>query len=1351
MAVAMEFSPSYHHVSTTNYLHHHHHHHHLMIVKKKKSVLTMRPPHNTCTRYYHVPSYSQHYLHVSPSPCDQNDSDFEGLCRHGHIKEALPLLFFQIMDPQSSLLPPLFFTLFRSCSKKKSLHEAKLVHAHLFSYGLESFTFIGEGLVEMLVKCGGFDDAIQIVYVLPYTTSNTWTNLIIEYIESGQSQHALRMYRAMQEMVFTQSINPYNYVNMFKACANVADLKMGKVLHEEAWAKTWLKVNAFVGSTIITMYGKCGCIIEARKVFDELSERDVVTWNAMLSAYIEEGKEEDALLLQPTMQDEGVSSNARTLVIALQACYMLADKTMRDTSLQEKENKETILKVGRTLHTDACFKGFELDVFVANSLVNMYGKCGRISEAEYVFRCNIPIRNVVSWTLLLSIYMEQDEENKVLHAYRQMQEEGVQPNEWTFSIVFQACCMLLDKEEAFVVANQRIKVFSLKIVQALHHDVRRNGLHSNVFVGSRLVSTYGKCGSIVEAENVFQGLQHPDAIAWSAMMSAYVEVGDGKRALQLFNQIDGKYLILDEQIFVIALQACCVLAEGKNLEAQDDARMKKLALEIGELIYADVVKRGLDLDTFVSNAIFSMYSKCGVLEEAENVFYGSSPCDAMLWMSMLSAYVDQDQEKAIMLYRQMSEEGCLGDNGRSYVMALQACNLLGEKDKDTDMIIRPIMSMALEIGQGLHADATKKGMLSNVYVGSALIGLYGTCGDIVEAENVFSCLSLYDMVAWNTMLLAYVKQNLPERALQFFLHMQKDLSVVPNNRTFVIILQACWMLAEEEEAVLVDGQFIKTMCLEIGEAMHQDIENLGFIADPFVNNSLICMYGKCGNILEAEVLFGSSCKDNVVPWNIMLSIYAEHGFEEKIFQLLNQMWKEGIDQDERTFLIAFQACCELAQQENVVREGKTLKEISLEFGRLQHSLARRKGMDSDIFVSSSLISMYGKCGSIVDAENVFAGLLQRDSVSWNSIIHAYVYQGEPERGLQIYTEMQRKGFRSNSRTFVVALEACCAIAEKVEEKVGVEVQSFKSTSLEIGRALHMDARQSKFCLDAFVVSALVSMYGKCGGIEEAEKVLSESSQYCGLIAHNAMLSAYIENGQAESALNLFRAIQKESFSMDHLTLWYALQACSMIGTVDMCRHIHWMIVSCEYDSIPLLATALIHTYGNCATVRDAQATFDLLEEADIISWTVLLTCYAQQGNYSVNIRNFREMQFYGIEPDGVTFLSLLCACNHAGVTSDGILYFKLMLKDYGINPKMEHFSIMIDILGRAGDFGNAEGIMSKMPMNPDLTTWLCLLSACRHHGKFELGKEAFKSAVNLHPMLESSYILMANMYADNRS
>ena len=280
----------------------------------------MRPPHNTCTRYYHVPSYSQHYLHVSPSPCDQNDSDFEGLCRHGHIKEALPLLFFQIMDPQSSLLPPLFFTLFRSCSKKKSLHEAKLVHAHLFSYGLESFTFIGEGLVEMLVKCGGFDDAIQIVYVLPYTTSNTWTNLIIEYIESGQSQHALRMYRAMQEMVFTQSINPYNYVNMFKACANVADLKMGKVLHEEAWAKTWLKVNAFVGSTIITMYGKCGCIIEARKVFDELSERDVVTWNAMLSAYIEEGKEEDALLLQPTMQDEGVSSNARTLVIALQAC-----------------------------------------------------------------------------------------------------------------------------------------------------------------------------------------------------------------------------------------------------------------------------------------------------------------------------------------------------------------------------------------------------------------------------------------------------------------------------------------------------------------------------------------------------------------------------------------------------------------------------------------------------------------------------------------------------------------------------------------------------------------------------------------------------------------------------------------------------------------------------------------------------------------------------------------------------------------------------------------------------------------------------------------------------------------------
>eukprot|EP00250_Pteridium_aquilinum_P000890 c11072_g1_i1 orf=987-1889(-) len=273
------------------------------------------------------------------------------------------------------------------------------------------------------------------------------------------------------------------------------------------------------------------------------------------------------------------------------------------------------------------------------------------------------------------------------------------------------------------------------------------------------------------------------------------------------------------------------------------------------------------------------------------------------------------------------------------------------------------------------------------------------------------------------------------------------------------------------------------------------------------------------------------------------------------------------------------------------------------------------------------------------------------------------------------------------------------------------------------------------------------MYGKCGAILEAEEAFSILSQR-NIVTCNAMLSAYVEQRLGEKALHLYWIMQKEQVALDDITLICILQACCETGSLEACRQIHFHITSMGYDESHSVISTLIHGYGSCGSMVNAESIFAGLLAPDVVSWSACVAGHAGEGNCSASMDTFEKMQLAGVQPNEVTFSSVLATCSHAGLVMEALHLFRYISQDASLVPDLKHYNSMIDLLGRAGDFKGLEEMLHRMPMQGDLTFWLCLLSVCRIHGNVGLAKQAFDHAVNLQPNYPAAYILLSNIYAD---
>jgi pentatricopeptide repeat protein len=285
--------------------------------------------------------------------------------------------------------------------------------------------------------------------------------------------------------------------------------------------------------------------------------------------------------------------------------------------------------------------------------------------------------------------------------------------------------------------------------------------------------------------------------------------------------------------------------------------------------------------------------------------------------------------------------------------------------------------------------------------------------------------------------------------------------------------------------------------------------------------------------------------------------------------------------------------------------------------------------------------------------------------------------------------------------------------------------------------------------DLFVGSSLIDMYSKCGFLETAEQVFNTLPN-CDVVSWNALIAGFTEYGCAEEALNNFLKMQCRGFSPDDFTFSCVLKSCAKTEASEKSQELHAAIIQKGLERDLVVGSTLVGAYSKCGSSAEAHDVFTFLPVPDVVAWTALIAGHGLQlGEAEKAIHVLNEMIREGVEPNLVTFVGVLNACSNAGLITEGENCLGQIRENYGSILRAEHFTCMVDLLGRAGHLDEAIAVIKKMPFHPGAVVWQSLLGACRKWGHVEFGKLAFENAVSLDQKNVAAYVCMANIYAED--
>ncbi|KAJ7539199.1 hypothetical protein O6H91_11G081000 [Diphasiastrum complanatum] len=549
------------------------------------------------------------------------------------------------------------------------------------------------------------------------------------------------------------------------------------------------------------------------------TQRSVFYWTTELTRQVKDGQDMKALKLFQDMQNEGVNPDKYIFVPVLKACARLM-----------------ALEEGRYVHGQIIQQKCQSDVFVSSCLIDMYAKCRSIEDVNRVFNGMFTC-DVVVWSSMISAYAICDKGEKALELYKQMKQENVVPNHVTILGVLKACTSIDALEEG----------------RFVHAEVIRRGLDSNVSIANCLMDMYAKCGSIEDACSVFNVIQTPDVISWSAMILGYANCGMGKKGLVLFQQMQREKVEPNSASFVGTLKACSSI----------------VALEEGRHVHGQAVLKSQDTNVLVASCLINLYAKSGSIEDACQVFSVMPSPNSVSWSAMVVGYVSCGQGlKALQLFRQMLLEGIEMDKV-TFVNILNACASV----------------RALEDGRHVHTQAVRSGLDSDICVGNCLIDMYAKCGSIEDACRVFANMPTHNLVSWSSMILGFANCGQGVKALELFQLMLQD-GMEPNIVTYVGVLKACTDIAALKE----------------GRHIHAQVIKRGFESEVIVTSCLVDMYARCGNIEDAYRVFNNSLIHDMALYNSMIGGYAVHGLGKGAFEIFERMSHTNLEMDDATFV-----------------------------------------------------------------------------------------------------------------------------------------------------------------------------------------------------------------------------------------------------------------------------------------------------------------------------------------------------------------------------------------------------------------------------------------------------------------
>ncbi|PON54035.1 Tetratricopeptide-like helical domain containing protein [Parasponia andersonii] len=492
---------------------------------------------------------------------------------------------------------------------------------------------------------------------------------------------------------------------LVQKCTSVASLKQARQLHALLLTTTTVVWRSpYLYNNIISMYSRCRSVGDARKMFEKMPQRNVVSFNALIAACSRVPDHAvSALKMSTQMGVECVSPNGSTFTSLFQASSVLEDWL-----------------VGSLIHAQVVKFGYLNDQRVQTSLLGMYSKCGDLHAAGKVFGWLVD-KDVVAWNSIMYGNLKNDEAEKGLHLYEDMLRTGVTPTQFTYSMVLNVCS----------------RVGDYQLGQLTHARVIVSISEADLTLQNALLDMYCNCGDIETAFTLFRRMENKDLVSWNSMISGYIENGDGEKAMYVFVRLRGiSFFKPDQYTFaaVISATAGC------------------LACGYGKPLHAQVIKEGFEKSVFVGSTLVSMYFKNGEAESADKVFHSISEKDVVLWTEMITSNSRLAQgNNAIKFYYKMCREGNKVD---SFALsgALSAC---------ADLAI-------LKQGEMIHSQAIKTGYEAEMSVCGSLVDMYGKNGIVEAACSVFSQASNPDLKCWNSILGGFSHHGMAEEALDIF-------------------------------------------------------------------------------------------------------------------------------------------------------------------------------------------------------------------------------------------------------------------------------------------------------------------------------------------------------------------------------------------------------------------------------------------------------------------------------------------------------------------------------------------------------------------------------------------------------
>ncbi|CAL9158337.1 pentatricopeptide repeat-containing protein At1g14470 isoform X1 [Musa acuminata AAA Group] len=541
----------------------------------------------------------------------------------------------------------------------------------------------------------------------------------------------------------------------------------------------------------------------------------------------------------------------------------------------------------------------------------------------------------------------------------------------------------------------------------------------------------------------------------------------------------------------------------------------------------------------------------------------------------------------------------------------------------------------------------------------------------------------------------------------------------PDARSFASILRICSRSGAHDDVVFLFRRMSRlavtphapsvfpVLIKSLGPAAacaHSLVLKLGHHRDLFVRNAVMSSYAHHGPVETARRLFDEMPEKAVADWNVMLSGYWKWGRKEEAL---------------RTF--------DLMPERNVVS-----------WTAMVTGLSRLRELEA--------------------ARRFFDWMPERSVVSWNAMLSGYVQNDRLDEGLRLFDQMVSAGVRPNETTWVSIIAVCSAKGD-----------------IRFAESIASTIMERKVPMNCFLKTALIDMYASCGNLVKARMIFDEmedrnSASWNAMIAAyakegdlnaarelfdsmpakdviswNTMISGYSQNGRFGLAMELFRDMTMvKGLVPDEVTMSSLISACGHLGSLE---HGRWLVLYMQENQIKLTVSvynALIFMYSSCGSLEEAKRVFEEMPKRDVSSYNSLISGLAANGDGYEALALMRQME-EGIKPNAITYLGVLTACSHAGLTEEGCRVFEMIE-----SPTVDHYACKVDLLGRAGRLDEVKKVIDAMPVRPHAGVYGALLHASRIHKRVELGEFAAEELFKLEREDAGNYVLLSNIYASAR-